>query len=156
MGEYSDTTLLTALQRDIVRLVASGGSVREIALQLEPTPKAIARQLSRLMQQIGVSNRIELTRFAIESGHVDVLPFSETPEPSELSDRQREVVALTSEGLSISEIAELLKISTRTADAHKHKAMHRLDIHDPARLLHYSVRHDLPTPLPESVTGDPR
>lgn len=120
-----------------------GYSAKEIAHQSGLSVKSIDSHRYRLMKTLGVRGRIELTRYAIEHGLVDVMELPESPEPVELSERQREVVALAGAGLSVREMAELLSLSVRSVDSHKHKAMHRLDIHDAVRLVHYCVRHDL-------------
>ncbi|MFT5327790.1 MAG: DNA-binding NarL/FixJ family response regulator [Planctomycetaceae bacterium] len=143
---------LSSQQVPVLRGIASGLSVKEIATQQGLTQKSIDSHRYRIMRLLGIHNRIELTRYAIEHGYVKLLELPTTPEPAVLSERQREVVALTAYGLSIKEMAELLAISTRSADAHKHKAMHRLDIHDAVTLVHYCARHQLtPASKPDAV-----
>ena len=61
--------------------------------------------------------------------------------PSDLlTDRQREILQLIAEGKSTKEIAYLLKISVKTAEAHRLQLMNRLDIHDVAGLVRYAIR----------------
>lgn len=139
----SDPIEISPEQRAVLEGLATGFSVKELAFKMGLTAKSVDSRKYRLMKRLGLRNRIELTRFAIEQGIVPVMALDEAPEPSQLTDRQREVVALTAAGLSVKEKAALLQISVRSADAHKHKAMHRLDIHDAVRLVHYCVRHHL-------------
>jgi DNA-binding NarL/FixJ family response regulator len=61
------------------------------------------------------------------------------PQPSrgldELTDREREVVALVAEGLSNDEIAQRLVVSTATAKTHVSRAMGKLGARDRAQLV---------------------
>ncbi len=61
----------------------------------------------------------------------------------QLTDRQREVLQLIAEGKNTKEIADLLKISVKTAEAHRLQLMNRLDIHDVAGLVRYAIRTGL-------------
>lgn len=143
-------------QRVVLEGLASGLTVKELAFKTGLTMKSVDSHKYRLMQRLGLHNRIELTRYAIENGIVPVMELDDAPEPSQLTDRQREVIALTGAGLSVREMAKLLQISTRAADAHKHKAMFRLDLHDAVRVVHYCVRHDLTAAhsIPDSAHPD--
>ena len=61
----------------------------------------------------------------------------------ELTARQREVLQLVAEGRNTKEIACLLGISIKTAEAHRLQLMARLDIHDVAGLVRYAIRTGL-------------
>ncbi len=63
-----------------------------------------------------------------------------------LSDRERQVLQLVSEGRSNKEIAGALYISIKTVDTHRQHIMHRLNIHRIAGLTRYAIREGL-TPL---------
>lgn len=63
-----------------------------------------------------------------------------------LSPRERQVVQLVAEGRSTKQIAELLKISVKTAEFHRGRVMEKLDIHDTAGLVRYAIREGLITP----------
>src|SRR5436189_3498849 len=60
-----------------------------------------------------------------------------------LSDREREVLKLLADGLTIKEIASNLKLSTKTVDVHKYNLMRKLDIHDRAELIKFAIRENL-------------
>jgi len=60
-----------------------------------------------------------------------------------LSDRQREVLCLVARGFRVRDVAEKLGISERSADAHKTKAMYRLNIHDRIGVLFYAIQQGL-------------
>ena len=57
-----------------------------------------------------------------------------------LTARQREVLQLVAEGRSSKEVASLLKISVRTAEAHKARLLHALGLESTAELVHYAIR----------------
>lgn len=57
-----------------------------------------------------------------------------------ITPRQREVLELISQGLTMREIAAELKISTRTAESHKYEIMQTLGVETTAELIRYSVR----------------
>ena len=63
-----------------------------------------------------------------------------------LTPRQREVLQLIGEGNSTKEIASLLEISVKTAEAHRTQLMARLDIHDLASVVRYAIRVGLVDP----------
>lgn len=57
--------------------------------------------------------------------------------------RQREVLQLVAEGRSAKEVAALLKISTRTAEAHKARILEALGLRTTAELVQYAIRHGI-------------
>jgi DNA-binding NarL/FixJ family response regulator len=59
---------------------------------------------------------------------------------SRLTTRQREVLQLVAEGRSSKEVASMLKISVRTAEAHKARLLHALGVESTAELVHYAIR----------------
>jgi DNA-binding NarL/FixJ family response regulator len=63
-----------------------------------------------------------------------------------LTARQREVLQLIAEGRTTKEIALLLQISVKTAEAHRAQLMERLDIHDVSGLVRFAIRAGLDTP----------
>jgi DNA-binding NarL/FixJ family response regulator len=60
-----------------------------------------------------------------------------------LSPRLSEVLQMTAEGKSTKKIAELLKISPRTVEFHRYRAMEALDLHTIAELVQYAIKHRL-------------
>jgi DNA-binding NarL/FixJ family response regulator len=57
-----------------------------------------------------------------------------------ITPRQREVLKLLSQGLTMKEIAAELKISTRTAESHKYETMQTLGVETTAELIRYCLR----------------
>lgn len=62
---------LTARQTEILRLVASGLTTKEIARELVISPKTVEFHRARLMERIGVRDVASLTRFALQSGLIN-------------------------------------------------------------------------------------
>jgi DNA-binding NarL/FixJ family response regulator len=63
------------------------------------------------------------------------------PGPDErLTAREREVLQLVAEGKTTKEIAGILNVSVKTADAHRTRLMQKLDIHDIASLTRCAIR----------------
>jgi two-component system response regulator NreC len=60
-----------------------------------------------------------------------------------LSDREREVLQLMSEGKSTKQIAVKLHISVKTVETHRRQIMRKLDIHTVAELTKYAIRKGL-------------
>lgn len=57
-----------------------------------------------------------------------------------LTPRQREILALIAEGQTTKKIARTLNISTKTVESHRSQLMERLDIHEVAGLVRFSIR----------------
>jgi two-component system, NarL family, response regulator NreC len=60
-----------------------------------------------------------------------------------LTTREREVLQLSAEGYTNSEIAARLGISTRTAETHRSRLMHKLDLHTQSDLIRYALRRSI-------------
>jgi DNA-binding NarL/FixJ family response regulator len=66
--------------------------------------------------------------------------------PDNLSHRQRAVLQMVAEGRSTKEIAHLLRISPRTVEFHRYRAMRSLGVHTIAELVQYAIKHHLVLP----------
>jgi two-component system response regulator NreC len=62
-----------------------------------------------------------------------------------LSRREREVLQLLAEGLSVKEVAARLNLSVKTVDAHKSNLMRKIDVHDRTELVKYAIQKKLIT-----------
>lgn len=60
-----------------------------------------------------------------------------------LTPRERQVLRLVAEGLTTKEIARVLDVSVKTADAHRTRIMSKLGIHRCAGLVRYAIREGL-------------
>lgn len=63
-GEPHDA--LSGRELQVVRLVASGRSMKEIAAELHLSEKTIATYRARIAEKLGVSTNVELTRYAMQ------------------------------------------------------------------------------------------
>lgn len=64
----------------------------------------------------------------------------DVPQPSP---RQREVIQLLAEGNSMKEVADALKITTRTVAGHKYAVMDLLQLKTNAELVQYAIKHGI-------------
>ena len=67
-GDHAGSTVLTVRQTEILRLVASGKTTKEIARDLEISPKTVEFHRAQLMERIGVHDVTGLTRYAMQYG----------------------------------------------------------------------------------------
>jgi DNA-binding NarL/FixJ family response regulator len=75
-----------------------------------------------------------------KAGEADV---QESANSGRLTSREREILQLIAEGKTHNEIANLLHISVRTVDTHKHNIMQKLDLHDTASLVTYAIKNGI-------------
>lgn len=59
---------LTHLQFEVLRHLARGDSVKQVAHKVRQSPRSVESQKYRIMQQLGIHDRVELSRFAIREG----------------------------------------------------------------------------------------
>jgi DNA-binding NarL/FixJ family response regulator len=67
-------------------------------------------------------------------------PLSVRTQKTTITPRQREVLELISQGLTMKEIAARLNISTRTAETHKYEMMQTLGVETTVELIRFSLR----------------
>ena len=65
---------LTPRETQVLALIATGASVKQVARILGIAPKTAATHVERIYTKIAVTSRAAATRFAIQHGLVDVLP----------------------------------------------------------------------------------
>lgn len=68
MKHPSTLSVLTSRQLEVMRLLAQGSSVKEVAKQLSLSEKSVDSHKYRLMYKLGIHDRVELTRLAIREG----------------------------------------------------------------------------------------
>ena len=88
--------------------------------------------------------RVALNQFVRDPG--------EGPTPSQLTNREREVLVQISEGLSNKEIATHLGVGVRTVETHRERIMRKLNIHSVAGLTKFAISKGLIT-LREEAHG---
>jgi len=83
------------------------------------------------------------------SDHGQALPIGQIMDTrvgqatSTLTPRQRDVLQLLAEGLSMKEIGHALNLATRTVAFHKYRIMEILDLHSNAELVQFAIRKHL-------------
>jgi DNA-binding NarL/FixJ family response regulator len=90
--------------------------------------------LSPPVTEIAIANYIELCKAHPSNPH------------AALSPRQREVLQLTAEGKTSSEISERLKISPRTVENHRSAVMQKLGLRNHTDLIRHAIRHGMIPP----------
>lgn len=60
-----------------------------------------------------------------------------------LTQREREVLQLISEGCSTRQIAGRIHVSVKTVESHRSNIMNKLDLHSVAELTKYAIRHGI-------------
>jgi two-component system, NarL family, nitrate/nitrite response regulator NarL len=70
--EVTPTSLLSEREREVLKLVASGRSTKEIATELDIAFRTVETHRERLMRKLQIHNIAGLTRFAIANGIVDL------------------------------------------------------------------------------------
>jgi len=83
------------------------------------------RMLSRLVQDYR------------SRGAVQAMPHTRS---ASLTPREKEVLKLLAEGFRVKEVANNLKLSVKTIEAHKFNLMRKLDIHNKAQLVQYAFQ----------------
>lgn len=70
----SKIALLTARERQILRMIANGMSRTAIARQLCRSPMTIDNHRKSILKKLGIHDRVELVRYAIAEGLGELLP----------------------------------------------------------------------------------
>lgn len=72
-GESPGTSHETLSNREllVLRLIASGKSIKEIGAELALSVKTVATYRSRIAEKMGLSTNVELTRYAMQHGLVE-------------------------------------------------------------------------------------
>lgn len=67
----SRLSALTAQETHVLRLIAKGLSTREVAAEIHRSEKRVEAIRTSILKKLGLSDRVELTRFAIREGLVE-------------------------------------------------------------------------------------
>lgn len=121
--------VLRALKKGAAGYLLKHAAADELGIAL----KAVARGDTYLSPSV--------SRMVVE-GYLESAGTQESP-TERLTARQREILQLVAEGRNTKEIARLLGISNKTAEAHRLQLMDRLGIHDVAGLVRYAIRTGL-------------
>lgn len=142
MGSWAQgphVVLLTVHTEDHYVLAALRAGVRAYVLK-----KDASADLVRAIREVA-SGGVYLSP-KISPTVVDALRSPRAVPAEPLSGREREVLQLVAEGKTTKEIATLLGVTVKTADAHRTRLMQKLDLHDIAGLTRYAIRVGLIQP----------
>jgi DNA-binding NarL/FixJ family response regulator len=131
--------LLTVHAEDRYVLEALRAGVRGYVLK-----KQAAADLVRAIREVS-GGGVYLSP-GISSAVVEAIRSTRGVPEEPLTPREREVLQLVAEGKTTKEIAVLLEVSVKTADAHRTRLMQKLDIHDIAGLTRYAIRQGVIQP----------
>lgn len=81
MMNIQGASLLTPREKQVVALVASAYSNREIAEQLQITENTVKKSLLRIFDKLGTSSRVELVLYALTASEVLANPCGEKDSP---------------------------------------------------------------------------
>jgi DNA-binding NarL/FixJ family response regulator len=70
-GESLPSTLLTPREDEVLKLIAEGFTTREIARQLTISPHTVERHRENILSKLGMSDRTQVTRYAIRAGLIE-------------------------------------------------------------------------------------
>jgi two-component system, LuxR family, response regulator FixJ len=119
---------LTQRELEVVMLATSGLSNKDIADHLSISFRTVEVHRRNAMRKTGTGNIVELTHF-VGSAWNDDLNVTEGPQRGEvLTDREREILQLGSNGLTNKAIAARLAISARTVETHRGNASRKADV----------------------------
>lgn len=130
------TILITMHTEDRYVLEALRAGVRGYVLK-----KQAAADLVRAIREVA-AGRVYLSP-GVGAAVAEAIRTGRSLPEERLTPREREVLQLIAEGKTTKEIAAILNVSVKTADAHRTRLMQRLDIHDVAGLTRYAIRRGL-------------
>jgi len=125
--------LITMHAEDRYVLDALRAGVRGYVLK-----KQAAADLVRAIREVA-EGRVYLSP-GVGAAVADAIRTGGPASDERLTPREREVLQLVAEGKTTKEIAAILKVSVKTADAHRTHLMQKLDIHDIAGLTRCALR----------------
>jgi DNA-binding NarL/FixJ family response regulator len=133
-GERGPRTILITMHADdryVLEALRAG--VRGYVLK-----KQAAADLVRAIREVA-AGRVYLSP-GVGAAVADAIRVGGRLPEERLTPREREVLQLVAEGKTTKEIAAILGVSVKTADAHRTRLMQKLDIHDVASLTRCAIR----------------
>jgi two-component system response regulator NreC len=110
---------------------------------LKDTPAAKLMDLLRQIYQGGKYVSPEVLGRLVEGYRSRGQSEQSTPGDVSLTPREREVMKLLAEGNTVRRVAEMLRLSMKTVEAHKFNLMRKLDIHNKAQLVTCAIKRKI-------------
>ncbi len=161
---------LSDRQKQVIRLLTLGCTLNETAKILGLTPSAVIDRKTRAMQELGVDKVALLTRVALQQRITSMTDELTPAEKSlcehrpptrnrqrnmvttELTQKEAQVVRLTSLGCTREEAAAILNIAPSAANTRKTRAMAKLDVNKVAILVRLAIKHRI-TSMKDKLTA---
>ena len=134
--EQSAQTLVDALRSGVQSYVKKDCDLAEIINAVEQTWRGNKFFCGQILETI--------QRASIDVNDIDFESF--TCEPVLLSERENEIITLIAEGLTNSQIADQLFLSTHTINTHRKNIMSKLGVKNTAGIVMYAVKTNLISP----------
>jgi DNA-binding NarL/FixJ family response regulator len=133
--EIKILALSVSEDEEIIRQMLAAGAMGYL------TKYANSKELSKAIHTVyngEMALSPAITRLVVE----DYLRWAdiEQNKPDKLTPREREVLQLIAEGHRNREIADILKISIKTVQAHRSNLMQKLDLHSQGELIKYAIQ----------------
>lgn len=156
-----NATLSTRATADLVRsLRGAQKEVRVIVLSMHPTLPFVREILEAgaaacLTKECASEELVSAIRTVVQgrvylsskigelvvSGYVGTAARANAPRP--LSEREREILRRIAEGQTTKQIAQALRVGTKTVETHRRRMMEKLNKHSVAELTKYAVMEGL-------------
>jgi DNA-binding NarL/FixJ family response regulator len=133
---------LTAQEREIADLAASGLTNKQIAEQLRLSPRTVGTHLRHVFPKLDVSSRAALRDALGQTSRAADAQPANLPGVV-LTEQELEIASLAASGLSNKEIGGRLYLSHRTVGAHLYQLFPRLGIRSRAGLRDALARYSL-------------
>jgi DNA-binding NarL/FixJ family response regulator len=104
--------------------------------------KTARRELLRALRKL-MADEVYLPASIIQDAKELTKPSLPTQRRKALTRRQREVLKLLAEGLTMKDIADTLRLSMSTVAFHKYKIKHTFGLHSNVELLRLAIRENL-------------
>ncbi len=125
---YSEPALVAeAFRRGVSGFIVKSSGVKDLVLAVQKALRG-ERHLSPSIDK-------EIVGYTLRTGAIH--------SDRDITERQKEVLQLLSEGKTMKEVAASLHIKTGTIAFHKYRMMEKLGIKSNAELLKYAVQHHL-------------
>jgi two-component system, NarL family, response regulator NreC len=124
-------------QEYLTRCLASGAA----GYVLKDVP---AHQLIRAVREVHAGRKFFARKLVeiVDEGHRP-LSRGKLRDSLALTPRERQIMAMIAEGMSVRQTAGRLSLSVKTVEAHKFNLMRKLDLHNRAQLVTYAIRNKI-------------